>query len=43
MNEHRKPKFVGQADLLFTIRNNKLIVEGKKLETSAKLRVYVAR
>ena len=41
MNEHRKPKFVAKVDPLFTICNNKLIVQDKKLKTSAKLRVCV--
>ena len=36
-NEHGKSKFVGKADPLSTIRNNKLIAQGEKLETSAKL------
>ena len=42
MNKHGKPKFVFKADLLSTVRNNKLIAQGEKLETSAKLRVFVS-
>ena len=41
MNEHGKSKFVGKADPLSTIRN-KLIAQGDKLETSAKLWVLVS-
>ena len=41
MNEHGKSKFVAKADPLSTIRNNKLIAQGEKLETVAKLRVLV--
>ena len=36
MNENGKSKFVGKADPLSTIRN-KLIAQGEKLGTSAKL------
>ena len=39
MNEHGKPKFVAKADPLSTVRNNKLIAQGEKLETSANLSV----
>ena len=42
MNEHGRPKFVAIADPLSTIRNSKLIAQGEKLETSAKLRVFVS-
>ena len=42
MNEHGKSKFVAKVDQLSTIRNNKLIAQGEKLETSAKLRVLVS-
>ena len=41
-NEHGKSKFVAKADPLSTIRNNKLIAQGEKLETSAKLWVLVS-
>ena len=41
MNEHGKSKFVAKADALSTIRN-KLITQGGKLETSAKLWVLVS-
>ena len=42
MNEHGKPKFVAKEDPLSTIRNNKLIAQGEKLKTSAKLRGFVS-
>ena len=38
----REVKFVAKADPLSTIRNNKLIAQGEKLETSAKLWVLVS-
>ena len=41
MNEHGKSKFVGKADPLSIIRN-KLIAQGEKLGTSAKLWVLVS-
>ena len=42
MDEHGKSKSVGKADPLSTTRNNKLITQGEKLETSAKLWVLVS-
>ena len=42
MNEHGKANFVVKADPPSTIRNNKLIAQGEKLETSAKLWVLVS-
>ena len=41
-NEHGKPKFVAKADPFSTIRKNKLIERGEKLETLAQLRVFVS-
>ena len=42
IKEHEEPKFVVKVDPLSSIRNNKLIAQGEKLETLAKSRVFVS-
>ena len=42
IKEHEEPKFVAKVDPLSSIRNNKLIAQGGKLETLAKSRVFVS-
>ena len=42
MNEQQRQNLLLKVDPLSTIRNNKLNTQGEKLETSAKLRVFVS-
>ena len=42
MNERQSRNLLLKVDLPSTIRNNKLNTQGEKLETSAKLRVFVS-
>jgi len=42
MSEQQSQKLLMKVEPLSTIRNNKLNGQGEKLETSAKLRVFVS-